>query len=70
MGGGIFDGSGSLLLDFLFRYFDGHFFFDRVTILSDKQENTIFTVWNWAEGNFTGINTLVGEGFSSQEFKW
>ena len=36
MDGGIFDGFGSLLLDFLFRYFDRYFFFDRVAILFDK----------------------------------
>jgi hypothetical protein len=54
--------------DFLFRYFDNHFFFVRITILSDKQKNTIFTVWNWAGGNFTSLGTLAGEGFSIQEF--
>ena len=70
MGDGVFDGFGSLLLDFLFRYFDAHFFFDRVAILSDKQENTIFTVWNWAGCDFTGLSTLSGEGFSSYEFQW
>ena len=68
MNGRIFDGRGSLLLDFLFRYFNGYFFFDRVTILSDKQENAIFTGWNWTGGNFTSLGTLAGEGLSSQKF--
>lgn len=68
MGGGIFDGSGSLLLDFLFRYFNGHFFFDCVAILFDKQENTTFAGWNWTGGNFTGLKASAGEGLSSQEF--
>ena len=70
MNGRIFDGRGSLLLDFLFRNFNGYFFFDRVPILSDKQENTTFTGWNWAGCDFTGFSTLAGEGLSGHEFQW
>lgn len=69
MDGGIYDGFGLCLLDFLFRNFDGYFFFDHIIFFFDEQEDAIFTGRDWAGGNLTGFGTYAGYGLSGQEFQ-